>query len=89
MNIMTQIASAYILMVPCGPKFDLRTSCNPSPALMLTFRASPLRCEQLAEKYNKGGTGGVGAYPGLGFGVEELSSRHAIVRITTERLQNT
>jgi len=31
----------YILIVPEGPRFDLRTSCNPSPAEMLTFRASP------------------------------------------------
>ena len=32
-----------ILMVPNGPRFDLRTSCRPSPALMLTLRASPRR----------------------------------------------
>lgn len=31
-----------ILMVPKGPRFDFRTSCRPSPALMLTFKASPL-----------------------------------------------
>lgn len=34
----------YILMVPRGPRFDFSTSCRPSPALMLTRRASPRRC---------------------------------------------
>lgn len=32
-----------ILIVPRGPRLDLRTSCKPSPALMLTFKASPRR----------------------------------------------
>lgn len=35
-----------ILMVPIGPKFDFKTSCKPSPALILTFRASPLLCSK-------------------------------------------
>ena len=33
-------------MVPRGPKLDLRTSCRPIPALMLTLRASPLLCDE-------------------------------------------
>lgn len=36
---------SYILMVPKGPRFDFSTSCKPSPALMLTRRASPRRCK--------------------------------------------
>lgn len=35
----------YIFIVPSGPRLDLRTSCRPSPALMLTLRASPRRCK--------------------------------------------
>lgn len=34
---------SYIFIVPRGPRLDLRTSCRPSPALMLTLRASPRR----------------------------------------------
>jgi hypothetical protein len=37
-------SDTHILIVPRGPRFDLSTSCRPSPALMLTLRASPLLC---------------------------------------------
>jgi hypothetical protein len=38
--------NTHILMVPRGPRLDFKTSCRPSPALMLTFRASPLLCDK-------------------------------------------
>lgn len=66
-------------MVPRGPKLDLRTSWRPSPALMLTRRASPRRCCELwltNSPSRRGTGGGVDSYSRLGLGVEELCSRH-------------
>lgn len=42
------MSSTNIFMVPMGPKFDFNTSCRPSPALILTLRASPLLYSRLA-----------------------------------------
>ncbi len=42
------MSGTNIFIVPMGPKFDFNTSCRPSPALMLTLRASPLLYGRLA-----------------------------------------
>lgn len=76
--------NTHILMVPRGPRLDFKTSCRPSPALMLTFRASPLLCDKRVSRLQGKATlaagGGysllVSTYSGLGLGVEELCCRH-------------
>lgn len=60
-------------MVPVGPKLDFNTSCSPSPALMLTARASPLLCKLLV-RYHV--VGGAVSYPRLRLWVQKLSCGH-------------
>ena len=60
-------------MVPKGPKFDFKTSCKPSPAWILTFRASPLLCAAVswfstARQHE--------THPRLSLRVEKLRGRH-------------
>lgn len=52
--------NTHILMVPRGPRLDFKTSCRPSPALMLTFRASPLLCDKRVSKLQGKATFGCG-----------------------------
>ena len=62
-----------ILMVPKGPKFDFRTSCKPSPAWILTLRASPLLYATVSwfspPRQHK-------TYPRLSLRVKKLRGRH-------------
>ena len=78
----------HILTVPLGPRLDLRTSWRPSPALMLTLRASPRLCrrQDRVSIHFWVSTRSWQAYPRLGLGVEELRSRHDVLTGRNKRL---